>query len=134
MSGIGPVVEWQVLGCEWRKAAVRSAIWQWQQATQRRSFTSAALSVRSWQKLPFARAEVVIQQSALDKRSSDEIAVNGTLVAGHELGSLAADDVWIRGLRRVGRQGGFSMAREVDAEGQYDEVALNARVSLCVGF
>ncbi|MDM7930265.1 hypothetical protein [Blastomonas fulva] len=92
------------------------------------------MSVRSWQKLPFARAEVVIQQSALDKRSSDEIAVNGTLVAGHELGSLAADDVWIRGLRRVGRQGGFSMAREVDAEGQYDEVALNARVSLCVGF
>lgn len=111
----------------------------------------------------------------IDKRSSDEIAVNGTLVAGYDLGSLAADDVWIRaeieggrrqivggslgdttarfkggeaftlvpdarndgwigGLRLVGGQGGFSMAGEVGAEEQYDKVALNARVSLRVGF
>ncbi|MCG6116318.1 MAG: autotransporter domain-containing protein, partial [Mesorhizobium sp.] len=111
----------------------------------------------------------------VDKRSSDEIAVNGTLVAGYDFGSLVADDVWIRaeveggrrqivggslgdttarfkdgaaftlvpnarndgwigGLRVIGGQGGFSMAGEVGAEEQYDKVALNARVSLRVGF
>jgi uncharacterized protein with beta-barrel porin domain len=111
----------------------------------------------------------------VDKRSSDEIAVNGTLVAGYDLGSLAADDVWIRaeveggrrqivggslgettarfkggeaftlvpdtrndgwigGLRLVGGQGGFAMAGEVGAEEQYDKLALNARVSLRIGF
>jgi len=111
----------------------------------------------------------------VDKRSSDEIAVNGTLVAGYDLGSLAADAVWLRaeieggrrqiiggslgattarfkggaafsllpdarndgwigGLRLVGGQGGFSLAGEVGAEEQYEKVALNARVSLRVGF
>ncbi|MFN3820250.1 autotransporter domain-containing protein [Blastomonas sp.] len=111
----------------------------------------------------------------VDKRSSDEIAVNGTLVAGYDLGSLAGDDAWIRaeieggrrqiiggslgdttarfkggeaftlvpdtrndgwigGLRLVGGQGSFAMAGQVGAEEQYDKVALNARVSLRIGF
>ncbi|MDM7956087.1 autotransporter domain-containing protein [Blastomonas sp.] len=111
----------------------------------------------------------------VDKRSSDEIAVNGTLVAGYDLGSLAADEVWLRveveggrrqiiggslgettarfkggetftlipdarsdgwigGLRLVGGQGGFSLAGELGGEEQYDRLALNARVSLRVGF
>lgn len=111
----------------------------------------------------------------VDKRSSDEIAVNGTLVAGYDLGSLTAGDVWIRaeieggrrqiiggslgdttarfkggeaftlvpdargdgwigGLRLVGGQDGFSLAGELGAEEQYDRFALNARVSLRVGF
>lgn len=111
----------------------------------------------------------------VDSRTSDEIAVNGTLVAGYDLGSQAAGDVWIRaeieggrrqivggslgdttarfkggnaftlvadarndgwigGLRLVGGQDGFSMAGEVGAEEQYDKIALNARVSLRIGF
>ncbi|MFC3308620.1 autotransporter outer membrane beta-barrel domain-containing protein [Blastomonas aquatica] len=111
----------------------------------------------------------------VDKRSSDEIAVNGTLVAGYDLGSLAAGDVWIRaeieggrrqivggslgdttaqfkngaaftlapdarndgwigGLRVIGGQEGFSLAGELGAEEQYEKLALNARVSLRVGF
>lgn len=40
----------------------------------------------------------------VDKRSSDEIAVNGTLVAGYDLGSLAADDVWLRAEIEGGRR------------------------------
>ncbi|MCG6119379.1 MAG: autotransporter domain-containing protein [Blastomonas sp.] len=111
----------------------------------------------------------------VDKRKSDEIAVNGTLVAGYDLGSLAADEVWLRveleggrrqiiggslgtttarfkggeaftlvpdarsdgwigGLRVVGGQSGFSLAGELGGEEQYDKLALNARVSLRVGF
>ena len=111
----------------------------------------------------------------MDKRSSDELAVNGTLVAGYEFGSLRPDDVWIRAeieggrrqiiggslgettarfkdgaaftllpdarsdgwigwLRLVGGQQGFAMAGEVGAEEQYGNLALNARVSLRIGF
>ena len=111
----------------------------------------------------------------VDKRSSDELAVNGTLVAGYEFGSLRADDVWIRTeieggrrqiiggslgettarfkdgaaftllpdarsdgwigwLRLVGGQQGFALAGEVGAEEQYGNLALNARVSLRIGF
>ncbi|WP_343207544.1 autotransporter domain-containing protein [Blastomonas sp. AAP53] len=111
----------------------------------------------------------------LDQRSSDEIAVNGTLVAGYDFGSLAAGDVWVRaeveggrrqiiggslgdttarfkggeaftlapgvrnngwigGVRLVGGQEAFSLAGELGAEEQYEKVALNARVSLRVGF
>lgn len=40
----------------------------------------------------------------VSKRSSDEIAVNGTLVAGYDLGSLAAGDVWIRAEIEGGRR------------------------------
>jgi uncharacterized protein with beta-barrel porin domain len=111
----------------------------------------------------------------VDKRSSDEIAVNATLVAGYDLGSRAADEVWLRveleggrrqiiggslgettarfkggeaftlipdarsdgwigGLRLVGGQSGFSLAGELGGEEQYDKLALNARVSLRIGF
>ncbi|WP_375198181.1 autotransporter domain-containing protein, partial [Sphingobium sp.] len=111
----------------------------------------------------------------VDKRSSDELAVNGTLVAGYEFGSLRPDDVWIRAeieggrrqiiggslgettarfkdgaaftllsdarsdgwigwLRLVGGQQGFAMAGEVGAEEQFGNLALNARVSLRIGF
>ncbi len=111
----------------------------------------------------------------VDKRSSDELAVNGTLVAGYEFGSLRPDDVWIRAeieggrrqiiggslgettarfkdgaaftllpdarsdgwigwLRLVGGQQGFALAGEVGAEEQFGNLALNARVSLRIGF
>ncbi|WAC22340.1 autotransporter outer membrane beta-barrel domain-containing protein [Blastomonas sp. SL216] len=111
----------------------------------------------------------------VDMRSSDEIAVNGTLVAGYAFGSLRPDDVWVRAeieggrrqiiggsmgtstarfkdgaaftllpdarsdgwigwLRLVGGQQGFTLAGEVGAEELYGNVALNARVSLRVGF
>lgn len=109
------------------------------------------------------------------KRSSDEFAVNGTLVSGYDFGSLRPGDVWIRAeveggrrqiiggtigdttarfkdgdaftlladarsdgwlgwLRLVGGQQGFALAGEVGAEEQFGNVALNARVSLRVGF
>lgn len=109
------------------------------------------------------------------RRSSDELAVNGTLVAGYAFGSLKPDAIWLRAeieggrrqivggslgettasfkggtaftllpdarsdswigwLRLVGGQQGFTMAGEVGAEELYGNLALNARVSLRVGF
>ena len=40
----------------------------------------------------------------VDKRSSDELAVSGTLVAGYELGSLMPGDVWLRAEIEAGRR------------------------------
>jgi hypothetical protein len=40
----------------------------------------------------------------VDKRSSDELAVSGTLVAGYDLGSLMAGDVWLRAELEGGRR------------------------------
>lgn len=40
----------------------------------------------------------------VDKRSSDELAVGGTLVAGYELGSLMPGDVWLRAEIEGGRR------------------------------